>query len=776
MNMTFGSMHEQLNYEVNSLKRICREAEFATYLDSVVSRAYAAPNLSADLRTELIRNYMVYAERAGARGEVLAPTFIEQIYPGMGAPVIAPQNAATQNVAPQMQQVPVQPQNVTSQMQQAPVQPQNAAPQNVAPQMQQVPVQPQNMAPQNVAPQMQQVPVQPQNMAPQYTVPQPVKKPEKKPGAEYAVGGIVLSVLGTVLILTGFIMLAVNFFDSFLQGMSLYLVCAVLITVSELVIRRFIKKLSYVFSSLGIAGFFVVTLVNYFALHLYNFWVAMALLAVFSVLTAVFAHFKKSFLFALIGYISIFTGFSLLGSIESNAQLYTLCGIMMAETVLWTLFPIKENGKAFSVILLVGNIAILFGTVAWDVYTVNNYIAKEELGLARSIFTEINFVVLLFTAFLIAARYIKQFTDERGVLHRPQLAVVLPPFIVSSVLHLFINLLNMESIDYNLSRNLSVTFGTLAVIVVAGALAFFLKRKGNVLWEAISISAAFVCFGWIADLTDNTIKAVGLFVPMLAVSLLARFTKRLSFKISDIVMKVIFAAMSMYISSMCSKELKGGLFISIVALVIITGALIFSVCQISTYKLYLILISGILMLAVFAFHNVKWLKDKHILVFDIFALTATVVVLLFINHPFYSHDMITILLVFCFGLGILVQYLQKSYGMFFAGNMMPVALYLSYFVFMLRISEGYVTSAILMGVALVCVALGFLMKQRAVRIYGLVLAMFVCIKLVFFDFAGAASLLKTIMYFIVGIIALTIAGVYIVMEMILQKKSQERDN
>ena len=110
--------------------------------------------------------------------------------------------------------------------------------------------------------------------------------------------------------------------------------------------------------------------------------------------------------------------------------------------------------------------------------------------------------------------------------------------------------------------------------------------------------------------------------------------------------------------------------------------------------------------------------------------------------------------------------------MFFAGNMMPVAAYLSYFVFVIRLKDAFITSGILMFVALVCVALGFLMKQKAVRIYGLVLAMFVCIKLAIFDIADAATLTKTIMYFVVGVLALIIAGVYIVMEMVLLKKSQ----
>ncbi len=794
MNLSFSTYYEQLLYEVGALKRISREPEFSAYLDSVSSRAATAPAASLELRREMIQNYMIYANRRRAVGEQVPASFMEAVYPGMEAPFVAQQAEKPQSMPQSMPQ----PQVVQTQSR---MQPQVAQPQpqmvQSQPQPQVVQSQPQMQVQQpqmtQAQPQMQpQMMQQPSPFAQPVQPEQPPKpKAEKKPGAEYAVGGIVLSVLGTVLILTGFIMLAVNFFESFWQGMCLYGVCVSLIVISELLIRRLVKKLSYVFTSLGIAGFFVVTLVNYYALGLFNFWVTMILLLVFTALTVAFARFKKALLFNLIGYASVFVNIGLVGSIESEAQLYTLFGVVLLESVLWIAFPVSDFAYIFSIIQTVGSLVFMFSLASWTPVAQEQLLNETQVDIVRTIFIAANFIVLLIGTTLAGFRLYSDApvkTDSEGNLlpakkHNPIAVYIL--FLTSSFFHMLLNAYYYNDVVDNLGVNMSATFSVLAILICGTAAIFFLRKKNCTLWTAVLFASSLIMMTWLQCIIEKAFTVVGMVIIVLAVAACARFLKDYVFKILDIILKVWIAVSGIIIAhdngnSAANYILIAGL-VLIIAIgsgflvpseIVLTGALIFCVCQVATYKLWLMLISGIVMLAVFVFHNVKWLKHKYILVFDIFALVTTVFVLGFLNHPFYKEDMITILIVFCFGLGILVQYLQKSYGMFFAGNMMPIALYLSYFVLVLRLKDAFVTSAILMGVALVCVTLGFLMKQRAIRIYGLVLSMLVCIKLVFFDFAGAASLVKTIMYFVVGIIALGISGVYIVMEMHLQKRSQ----
>ena len=79
---------------------------------------------------------------------------------------------------------------------------------------------------------------------------------------------------------------------------------------------------------------------------------------------------------------------------------------------------------------------------------------------------------------------------------------------------------------------------------------------------------------------------------------------------------------------------------------------------------------------------------------------------------------------------------------------------------------GYpiINSIVLMVLALGCVGVGFVLSKKSVRVYGLILSLCVCVKLVVYDFIGANSLQKTVLFFVVGVLALIIAGIYMVLE------------
>ena len=93
-----------------------------------------------------------------------------------------------------------------------------------------------------------------------------------------------------------------------------------------------------------------------------------------------------------------------------------------------------------------------------------------------------------------------------------------------------------------------------------------------------------------------------------------------------------------------------------------------------------------------------------------------------------------------------------------------MAIFLTYMALVVRTSLPVMNSILLMLIALVCVGTGFYAKEKRVRIYGLVLSLLVCGKIVLYDYRGAATLQKMILFLTVGIIALIIAGIYIVLE------------
>ena len=84
--------------------------------------------------------------------------------------------------------------------------------------------------------------------------------------------------------------------------------------------------------------------------------------------------------------------------------------------------------------------------------------------------------------------------------------------------------------------------------------------------------------------------------------------------------------------------------------------------------------------------------------------------------------------------------------------------------FIVKTQLPVINSILMMLVALISVAAGFVEKKKNIRIYGLVLSILVCGKIVLYDFMSVPTLQKMLLFFAVGVIALLIAGIYIVLE------------
>ena len=73
-------------------------------------------------------------------------------------------------------------------------------------------------------------------------------------------------------------------------------------------------------------------------------------------------------------------------------------------------------------------------------------------------------------------------------------------------------------------------------------------------------------------------------------------------------------------------------------------------------------------------------------------------------------------------------------------------------------------SIIIMLIAIGAVAVGFAIREKGLRITGLVLTLIVCAKIVVYDFAELENAEKMILFLVTGLIALAISGIYIALE------------
>ena len=97
-----------------------------------------------------------------------------------------------------------------------------------------------------------------------------------------------------------------------------------------------------------------------------------------------------------------------------------------------------------------------------------------------------------------------------------------------------------------------------------------------------------------------------------------------------------------------------------------------------------------------------------------------------------------------------------TYGLLFYPILFPVAV-----------------SVLLMVIAIASIVVGFLRRELALRIYGLCLSLFVCGKVVFYDYWDLDLLSKSILLLAVGLIAIAISVIYGVIEYLGKKRAHK---
>ncbi len=85
---------------------------------------------------------------------------------------------------------------------------------------------------------------------------------------------------------------------------------------------------------------------------------------------------------------------------------------------------------------------------------------------------------------------------------------------------------------------------------------------------------------------------------------------------------------------------------------------------------------------------------------------------------------------------------------------------------------AFLCSILICTLAAAAIGAGFSMKSKSVRIYGLVLTIFVALKLVAFDFHGATAQIRILVFFIVGLLILGISFGYIYLEKRLNEEGK----
>lgn len=179
---------------------------------------------------------------------------------------------------------------------------------------------------------------------------------------------------------------------------------------------------------------------------------------------------------------------------------------------------------------------------------------------------------------------------------------------------------------------------------------------------------------------------------------------------------------------------------------------------------------GILLLSIFVFQEVKFLRAEHQKVYHYIALGCMACI--YLTQYGWEHYLVYTIM-FLFGLSAIFLFFQEKYGISSKIKGMSVAIFLTYMILSGKIPFPIVTSLILVVIAIVGVAFGFYLKQKSLRVYSLCLSLFVCAKLFLFDFAHYGKTQLMAAFFGVGITILGISILYLSLGKSVQPKDRE---
>ncbi len=587
----------------------------------------------------------------------------------------------------------------------------------------------------------------------------------RRQNAEYLIATIALSVVGGIFILTALVLLGMYFMNGWIKGISLYVVSLGVVLIAELLIRRKLPKLAQIFSAIGVAALYLSTMINTLSLHNFGILPAAVIIAVITVGTVFLSSKRDSLIHRLLGIAACWLcAYPLFGtSVFSEPEVLLVLALILVLSALSICVPVHKYHTASQLIQLIST-TILFPI------TVSCVIGTQKMP---AWVTAAAFGVFFLIAHLILVIRGNYATRERQAGHAVN---------ENGLLAIYIAFLLVSGITTGTAMNnywgrsendayigiIALTAMAFVIAVLSGIAMRTTRKK----WlPCYFFSFVSVCAFSVID--NDWPVLICLTVLLLATKVLTRFAEG-GLKALDAILITVYCILLLA----NGKEvpyvylLLAGTILSMFLVygwttyqeILLTFSLGFFAAANLMSMIKLPAFSGILFVSILLFNNVKYMRGKNILVFNIFVLVGQIGALIGLANPVYRNSYLTYLCMFVFVLAYLVLTLQERYYRKFKHRELIIVIFLTYMALIVKTNVPVVNSILIMLIALVSVTLGFLKKDKPVRIYGLVLSLCTCGKITLYDYWGAPVLQKTILFFIVGVIALVIAGIYIVLE------------
>lgn len=710
--MTQEAKVEQLERRVQNYMLTARDKQFMDYLQKMQVRLKTQKHQVGILEVELNRSYQMYINRMKAAG-------IDVQVEEMEEPVACDVKEAAQIIENEQA-----------------VQPEKAHVEAVQP----VKTQP--------SPNVQYV------SAPY----QAVKK--NNSSTEFVVGSILLSIVGGAFILMALVMLGMYYMNGFVKGMCFYAGSLILMAVSELVLYKKWPKLGMTFTAISMGGLYLSTILNYLTYRNFNMWVALAIALIITIMIIRLSWKRDSVLYRALGLITSYLCILILRDAISDTELIVAAIITLFISIMCIVIPVQRHKAGFRILHMYAN-GIFSFVVCFLLYDYSdNYVSRLLFAGFAWLITHLLLVI-----------QIRDSKVEQSNNHEiPNCGILIGYYISGVLIHAS---LPEGAADMSLYNGM-LHFGSFVVMLIIAAVAMIFLRKRNEI-RCPYFLMTYVAFNMFFLFGTEWESIISIVVLLLISKVVSAIFKVTSLRVWDVILTALTCLVCLaYVDESIEYALVlvAGVLISIPFIsywqfyyeMILTFTLAFFAAIKLPTLLQLPAFVGIMFVGILIFNNVKRWKGKYILIFNGTALAGQVVAYLLLINPIYRNAYIVYFCMLIFGLATIVLTFQEKYQMDFKGKNLILAIFLTYMALVIRTNLPIINSILIMLIALICVGIGFFIKNKSIRIYGLVLSLIVCGKIAIYDFFGAETLQKMILFFIVGVIALVISGIYIILE------------
>lgn len=586
---------------------------------------------------------------------------------------------------------------------------------------------------------------------------------KEKNKIEFKVGANILSIIGVILILISFVTFGryvyVNYMSNMLKGISLFVISSVILVAGELAHRKLNNKFSIGIISLGIGTLYSSIIINYLSLRTINSIVALVITAILTGLSILISSKHNSNIIRLV---ALFGGYfclvpmNTLDTIQSITTVVILCLIGLFNI----LNPIKnENAK-----------------ISFNIYSiVLNLIVYTKILLQGFLDDSAMVVYSIFICILINTMFLREVKREsKNTIYRR--AGIIGLYILFSIA-----LVGFIDINKNIKN-------VLYIIYLVTLLTLFIKEKCKqwIIYIQFVITVIFIFFN-----IENYYAITGVFIALTLISSFLVVKYNNSFiKVSSyicIVMSIIdfFSGesyleiliyrliyilvfiISIYALALNNKNSKGLIILKYIYILLF--ALFFNSINIFTgiiNKSIVFICIGIIFNIIM--NELDILRHKNIEECNFVSL----LILIFINIIIllcFDLKMIQFVILVILGITniMLIKKLYNKENIITNNIYFLCGIYLTLSIIKLNslkiftcITGSIITNVLLMVLSFVCIWIGFKLKIKKLRKYGLIISLLTCAKVILIDSYVSNFIMKTIVFLLMGCIALVISYLY----------------